>query len=325
MQRCIVVPRSQLLRPRLARCMSVRPELVSHIPNSPPVSKKMSIQRIYSLRAKRIPITCLTAYDFPTARQCEQNHIDICLVGDSLAQVCLGYDSTTKLTLDEMIHHCRAVTRGAKTPFVVADMPFGTYLSSPTDAVRNAVRLIQEGGAEGVKLEGGVEIAPTVKAMTSVGIPVMAHVGLLPQRHVSLSGYRIQGRDARSALSILQAAQELQGAGAWGIVLEAIPHPLASHITENLQVPTIGIGAGPGCSGQVLVWDDAMGVWTGHQAKFVRRFEELGSRAAEGVRAYVEAVRERSFPDAKTEGYEMAQAEWEEYLKLSDLYSKRHE
>lgn len=204
-------------------------------------------------------------------------------------------------------------------------MPFGTYLSSSSEAVRNAVRLIQEGGAEAVKLEGGIEIAPTVKALTSVGIPVMAHVGLLPQRHVSMSGYRIQGRDACSALSILRAAQELEGAGAWGVVLEAIPHALASHITESLEVPTIGIGAGPRCSGQVLVWDDAMGVWAGHQAKFVRKFAELGSRAAEGVRGYIEAVLERSFPNVKTESYEMAQEEWEHYLKLSERYSKRHQ
>ena len=340
MQRCVSF-RSQVFRPRLAQCMSVRPELVSHLPNLPPgmsipifilihgihllvaqAPKKMTIQRIYSMRAKGIPITTLTAYDFPTARQCEQNHIDICLVGDSLAQVCLGYDSTTKLTLEEMIHHCKAVVRGAKTPFLVADMPFGTYLSSPSEAIRNAVRLVQEGGAEAVKLEGGVELAPTVKALTSVGIPVMAHIGLLPQRHVSLSGYRIQGRDARSALAIFQAAQQLQQAGAWAIVLEAIPHILASHITENLDVPTIGIGAGPGCSGQVLVWDDAMGVWAGHQAKFVRKFADLGACAAEGVRAYMEAVRGRSFPDATSEGYEMAQEDWDKYLKLCENYQQ---
>lgn len=278
----------------------------------------MTIQRIHALRAKHVPITALTAYDFPTARHCEQNHIDICLVGDSLAQVCLGYDTTTRLTMDEMLHHCKAVARGAKTPFLVADMPFGTYLSSPSEAVRNAVRLIQEGGAEAVKLEGGIELVPTVRALSSVGIPVMAHVGLLPQRHVSSSGYRLQGKDARSALAVLRSARELQAAGAWGVVLEAVPHALASHITKDLEIPTIGIGAGPGCSGQILVWDDAMGAWAGHQAKFVRRFANLGSQAGDGVRAYVHAVRERSFPDAKTEGYEMAEAEWEEYLKLSE-------
>jgi 3-methyl-2-oxobutanoate hydroxymethyltransferase len=278
----------------------------------------MTIERIYTLRAKRVPITALTAYDFPTARHCEQNRLDICLVGDSLAQVCLGYDATTRLTLDEMLHHCKAVARGAKTPLLVADMPFGTYLSSPAEAVRNAVRLVQEGGAESVKLEGGIELIPTVRALSSVGIPVLAHVGLLPQRHVSSSGYRIQGKDARSALAVLQSARELQAAGAWGVVIEAVPHMLASHITESLEIPTIGIGAGPGCSGQILVWDDAMGAWAGHQAKFVRRFTDLGSRAGEGVRAYVAAVREGNFPDAKKEGYEMPEAEWEEYLKLSE-------
>jgi len=293
--------------------MSVRPEFVSHVAQAP---KKMTIQRLHDMRSKRTPITVLTAYDFPTARQCEKNTIDICLVGDSLAQVCLGYDSTTRLTLDEMIHHCKAVGRGAKTPFLVADMPFGTYLSSPADAVRNAVRLIQDGGVESVKLEGGPEIIPTVQTLVSVGIPVMAHIGLLPQRHVSLSGYKIQGKDAKSAFDLLRAAKGLQSAGAWGIVLEAVPHALASHITETLQIPTIGIGAGPGCSGQVLVWADAMGAWTGHQAKFVRRFAELGVAASEGVKAYIEAVQTGTFPNPKTEGYEMPEAEWNEYLKL---------
>jgi len=300
--------------PRLTRTMSVRPELVSHL--NGPAPKKMSIQRLHALRAKGIPITTLTAYDFPTARQCEKNNIDVCLVGDSLAQVCLGYDSTTKLTLDEMIHHCKAVARGAKTPFLVADMPFGTYLSSISDAVQNAVRLIQEGGVESVKLEGGTETIPTVKSLTSVGIPVMAHIGLLPQRHVSFSGYKVQGREAQSAFALLQAARGLQEAGAWGILLEAVPHRLASHITENLTIPTIGIGAGPSCSGQVLVWDDAMGVWGGHQAKFVRRFAELGDHATQGVQGYVQAVRDRSFPHPKVEGYEMIDAEWQEYLRL---------
>ncbi|KAF8589496.1 ketopantoate hydroxymethyltransferase [Ramaria rubella] len=316
MHRRIIASRTPFRSSRLVRCMSVRPEPVSHIPNAAP--PKMTLQRIYSMRAKGIPITVLTAYDFPTARQCEQNRVDICLVGDSLAQVCLGYDTTTRLTLDEMLHHCKAVSRGAKTPFLVADMPFGTYLTSPPDAVRNAVRLIQEGGVEAVKLEGGIELLPTVKALTSVGIPVMAHIGLLPQRHVSLSGYRIQGKDARSALALFQAARELQTAGAWGIVLEAIPHAVASHITESLKIPTIGIGAGPGCSGQVLVWDDAMGAWAGHQAKFVRRFAHLGTQATAGVKAYIEAVRERNFPDSKKEGYEMADGEWEEFLRLSE-------
>jgi 3-methyl-2-oxobutanoate hydroxymethyltransferase len=195
-------------------------------------------------------------------------------------------------------------------------MPFGTYLSSPVNAVQNAVRLIQEGGVESVKLEGGLEIISTVRTLTSVGIPVMAHVGLLPQRHVAMSGYKIQGKDAKSAFDLLHAAKELQNAGAWGVVLEAVPQALASHITETLRIPTIGIGAGPGCSGQVLVWDDAMGAWTGHQAKFVRKFAELGAAAGEGVKAFNEAVRAGTFPNSKTEGYEMPEAEWKEYLRL---------
>jgi len=215
-----------------------------------------------------------------------------------------------------MIHHCKAVARGCKTPFLVADMPFGTYHISISDAVRNAVRLVQEGGIECVKLEGGVEVIPTVKTLTSVGIPVMAHIGLLPQRHVSMSGYKVQGKKALAAFNILQAARGLQDAGACSIVLEAVPHALASHITKDLDIPTIGIGAGPGCSGQVLVWDDTMGAWSGHQAKFVRRFAELGARASEGVKAYVDAVRARSFPLADKEGYEMPEEEWVEFLEL---------
>lgn len=214
----------------------------------------------------------LTAYDFPTARACESHGIDIVLVGDSLAQVCLGYDSTTQLTMDEMIHHCKAVSRGSKTPFLVADMPFGSYHASTEDAVRNAVRLVREGRVEGVKLEGGREIVETVKKLTAIGIPVMAHVGLLPQRHTSQSGYRVQGKTAESARGVLHSAHALQDAGAFSVVLEAIPHVLASYITSKLVIPTIGIGAGPGTSGQVLVWDDVMSTWSGHKAKFVRRF-----------------------------------------------------
>ncbi|KIJ51380.1 hypothetical protein M422DRAFT_244556 [Sphaerobolus stellatus SS14] len=304
------------ITPRHVRFMGVRPELAQG--EAKPVRHKMTIQRLRSMRSKGIPITTLTAYDYPTGRQCENNGVDICLVGDSLAQVCLGYESTTKLTLDEMIHHCKAVVRGCKTPFLVADMPFGTYHISIPDAIRNAVRLIQEGSMECVKLEGGVDVIPIVKSLTSVGIPVMAHVGLLPQRHVSLSGYKVQGKTARSAFELLQAAQGLQEAGACSIVLEAVPHALAEDITKKLDIPTIGIGAGPECSGQVLVWNDAMGSWAGHQAKFVRRFAELDVHASDGVKAYVDAVRSRTFPNADSEGYEIPEAEWTEYLKLSN-------
>lgn len=280
--------------------------------------KKVTLAKLNGLKAARTPITVLTAYDYFTAQQCERGDIDICLVGDSLAQVALGYSATTSLTLDEMLHHCRAVSRGLKTPHLVADMPFGTYHVSVEDSIRNAIRLIRDGGAESVKLEGGEEVVPIVRAMTRAGIPVMAHVGLLPQRVTQLSGYRVQGKDASSAAALLRSAKGLQDAGAYATVLEAIPDQLASYITQQLSIPTIGIGAGPGCDGQVLVWDDAMGSWSGHKPKFVRRFVEMGKVAEEGVAAYAHAVRDRSFPERGTPTYEMNPGEWEAFVNLTN-------
>ncbi|CAE6375142.1 unnamed protein product [Rhizoctonia solani] len=290
--------------------MSVRPET-----KEIQARKKVTIQKLHALKQKGTPITVLTAYDYPSGVRCERADIDVTLVGDSLAQVALGYDSTTRLTLDEMLHHVRAVARGSRAPFLVADMPFGTYHASIEDAVRSAVRMVRDGGAEAVKLEGGKEIAPTVKALTSVGIPVMAHVGLLPQRHTALSGYRVQGKEAAGAIELVHAANELQHAGAFSIVLEAVPYPLATHISKRLHIPTIGIGAGPGCDGQVLVQDDALGVWSGHKAKFVRRFADIGAAATEGVSAYAKAVRDRSFPATGAESYEMDSGEWEKFAE----------
>ena len=231
--------------------------------------KKTTIARIAEMRAHNVPIAVLTAYDFPSARACSAHPVDVTLVGDSLAQVCLGYPSTTRLSLDEMLHHCRAVARGTTTPLLVADMPFGTYAPSTEDAVRAAVRMIHEGHVDAVKLEGGEEIVPHVTALTQIGIPVMAHVGLLPQRSTALSGYRVQGRTAASASGLLRAAQALEDAGAFSIVLEAMPSQLGEYITRTLKIPTIGIGAGPETNGQVLVWDDMLGTWHGHKAKCV--------------------------------------------------------
>lgn len=194
----------------------------------------------------------LTAYDYPTAVACSSSQlIDITLVGDSLAQVCLGYTSTTQLTLSEMIHHASAVARGTTHPLLVADMPFGTYHASPEDAVKNAVQLIQKGRVDGVKLEGGEEIVDVVRRLTAVGIPVMAHVGLLPQRHIAMSGYKVQGKDVESARRVLRDALALEDAGAFSVVIEGVPKNLGRYITERLTIPTIGIGAGPWTSGQV--------------------------------------------------------------------------
>ena len=214
--------------------------------------KKVTIQTLHNLKASKKPIAMLTAYDYPTAVACSSSPlIDVTLVGDSLAQVCLGYSSTTQLTLDEMIHHTRAVSRGTTHPLLIADMPFGTYHSSPEATVNNAVRLIREAQADGIKMEGGKEIVPVVQWLTSIGIPVMAHVGLLPQRVVALSGYRVQGRTAEAAKTVLSDALALQAAGAFAVVVEAVPKELGKYVTEKLSVPTIGIGAGPWTNGQV--------------------------------------------------------------------------
>jgi 3-methyl-2-oxobutanoate hydroxymethyltransferase len=279
-----------------------------------PTREKVTIRHLQRLRDAGTPITMLTTYDFPTARALDAYDIDMALVGDSLAQVCLGLPSTTRLTLDEMLHHCRAVARGLTRPLLVADMPFGSYHAGADTAAANAVRMVQEGHVEAVKLEGGVEVADIVRRLTDIGVPVMAHVGLLPQRHVALSGYRVQGQTAAGARDVLSAALALQAAGAFAIVLEAIPARLAEHITRRLAVPTIGIGAGPRTSGQVLVWDDAMARWQGRRPKFVRPFADVGGAEAAGVREYAAAVRDRAFPDPVEESYAMNDTEWNKFL-----------
>ncbi|KAF9449545.1 ketopantoate hydroxymethyltransferase [Macrolepiota fuliginosa MF-IS2] len=300
--------------------MSVRPPsatLPSATTSSPqPPRKKVTIQALHALRASKTPITMITAYDYPTALTCSSSRLtDITLVGDSLAQVALGYASTTQLTLSEMIHHIKAVARGTTHPLLIADMPFGTYHESVEEAVRNAVKMVREGGVEGVKLEGGTEIVDVVQKLTRVGIPVMAHVGLLPQRHISLSGYKVQGRSTESAKKVLRDALALQEAGAFAMVVEAVPKELGRYITDALRIPTIGIGAGPGTSGQVLVLDDIMGTWSGHKAKFVRRFADLKTIRDNGVQNYNEAVRNGSFPNPEAESYSMDAAEWVKFVE----------
>ncbi|KAG6861691.1 hypothetical protein C0995_013260 [Termitomyces sp. Mi166 len=297
--------------------MSVRPRTDQEAAEG---RKKVTIQSLQAHRRNKIPITMLTAYDYSTGLACSSNsNVDITLVGDSLAQVCLGHNSTTELTLQEMIHHARAVSRGTTHPLLVADMPFGTYHVSPASATANAIRLVQEGRVDAVKLEGGSEILAVVRQLTSSGIPVMAHVGLMPQRHIAMSGYRVQGRSAEAARRVLNDALALEDAGAFSIVIEAVPKELGSHITQRLKIPTIGIGAGPGTSGQVLVWDDVMGTWSGHKAKFVRRFADLQTERDCGVARYTTAVREGSFP-GDAESYSMDNEEWNNLLILSTPY-----
>lgn len=259
----------------------------------------------------------LTAYDYPSARQVEAAGADIILVGDSLAMVVLGMESTVPLTLDESLHHCRAVARGSKTCFLLGDMPFLTYQVSVAEAVTHAGRYLKEGGMDAVKVEGGRRIAGTVRAMVDAGIPVMGHVGLTPQSAGQLGGYRVQGKTAASAVAMLEDALALEAAGCFSVVLESVPAAVAQRVSQRLQVPTIGIGAGAGCDGQVLVYHDLLGIFDDFQPRFVRRYGELGGAAVKALTAYAEDVRSGSFP-AVEHTYPMDDDELQRFLQASD-------
>ncbi len=253
-------------------------------------------------------IAMVTAYDAPSGMLAEAAGIDGILVGDSAAMVVLGHDSTVQITVDEMVVLTRAVSRSVQRPLVVADMPFGSFQVSDEEAVRHAVRLIKEGGAGAVKLEGAGPTLTRVAAIVGVGIPVMGHVGLTPQSAVSLGGYRVQGRRVRDAMRLADEALALQGAGCFAVVLEAMPAVVAAHITRALDVPTIGIGAGGECDGQILVWHDLLGLTTGHVPHFVKRYADLGGAAKNALESYVSDVRSRQFPEA-AQTYAMADGE----------------
>ena len=241
-------------------------------------------------------ITMMTAYDFPTASLVDQAEIDTILVGDSLAMVVLGYESTVPVTMEEMIHHCKAVRRGAKLSFIIGDMPFMSYQVSVEKAVENAGRFIKEAGCEAVKLEGGSEMVPVVKAITEAGIPVCAHIGLTPQTATKLSGFKVQGKDAESANKLVQSAKDLEDAGAFMIVLECIPDQVASKITDSLKIPTIGIGAGKYCDGQVLVYHDLVGLFERFTPKMVKQYVNLAPMIREALVQYREEVEKGIFP-----------------------------
>ena len=243
-------------------------------------------------------IVMLTAYDYPSARLAEEAGIDVVLVGDSLGMVVLGYDSTVPVTMADMIHHSRAARRGAKGTFMLTDMPYLTFQISPAQAMENAARLVQEGGCEGVKIEGGEEIAPQVRALVKAGIPVCAHIGLTPQSATALSGYKVQGRTAEAATKLLRDAVALEEAGAFMIVLECIPAQVAELISKRLSIPTIGIGGGAQCDGQVLVFHDTLGLFERFVPKFVKQFETLGVKARDALGVYADEVRSGAFPDA---------------------------
>jgi 3-methyl-2-oxobutanoate hydroxymethyltransferase len=244
----------------------------------------------------RRKITCLTAYDFPTARLLDDAGVDILLVGDSLGMVVLGYDNTLPVTNDEMLHHVRAVRRGVRRALLVVDMPFGSYHVSLNESVRDAIRFVKEGGAEAVKIEGGERRMDLILRLVEAEIPVMAHIGLTPQSIHALGGFRVQGRTESTAAKLLQDARAVEHAGAFSVVLESVPRELAAELTRELQIPTIGIGAGPDCDGQVLVFHDLVGLTPGASPKFARRYADLSGEISRAAAEYCEDVRNGRFP-----------------------------
>lgn len=243
-------------------------------------------------------LTMLTAYDYSVARLMAESGINALLVGDSLGNVMLGHNDTLRVTMDDMVHHCAAVARGAGDCLVVCDMPWLSYHISVEEAVRNAGRLVAEGGAQAVKLEGGADFVPIVRALVRASIPVMGHLGLTPQSVNAMGGYRVQGKTHAQAQQLLNDARALQDAGAFALVLECVPAPLAARVTRELSIPTIGIGAGPDCDGQVLVWQDMLGL-TDRTPKFVRQFAPVGETMRQAFRDYAQSVREGGFPAAE--------------------------
>ena len=259
--------------------------------------RRTTVRDLLEMKRRGEKIVALTAYDYLFARLVDAGGVDLVLVGDSLGQVVCGYDSTIPVTLEEMIHHARAVRRGVDRALLVVDMPFMTYHVSTAETLRNAGRILQETGAEAVKIEGGdEETAVHVRALVRAGIPVLGHIGLTPQSVHALGGYRVQGREPEAADRLLDEARRLADAGCFGIVLELMPSPLAGEISRAISIPTIGIGAGPLVDGQVLVLPDMLGLNEGFRPRFLRRFAELGEAAREGIAAYVAAVRNGEYP-----------------------------
>ncbi|GAB1469859.1 3-methyl-2-oxobutanoate hydroxymethyltransferase [Chloroflexota bacterium] len=283
---------------------------------STPVSqrKKVTTLTFRQKKERGEPITMLTAYDYPTALAMDKAGIDSILVGDSLAMVVLGYENTLPVTMDEMIHHAKAVARGAKGALLVGDMPFMSYQVSVEDALRNAGRFLQQGGMDAIKLEGGRERADAVRAITSAGIPVMGHIGLTPQSVHQMGGFRAQGKTASAAKHLLEDAHILEEAGAFSIVLEAVPARLAEYISKHISIPTIGIGAGAGCDGQVLVTHDLLGLFDRFTPKFVRKYAELHETMNKAFTEYIDDVETKNFP-AVEHTIEMTDEEWQAFQK----------
>ena len=274
--------------------MSIRPQKPAP---ATPAPGRLPLTELLEMKARHQPIVLVTAYDAPGGRLADAAGVDLILVGDSAAMTVLGHASTVPATIDEMLMLTRAVTRGAERPLVVADMPFGTFQISDEDAVRNAIRFVKEAGADAVKLEGAGPMLDRVRAIVGAGIPAMGHIGLTPQSATMLGGFKAQGRSAAKALQLLADARALEAAGCFSLVLEAVPAPVAERVTADLSIPTIGIGAGASCDGQVLVWHDILGLYEGRTARFVKRYADIGAEIRGALEAYAADVRERRFPE----------------------------
>ncbi len=259
---------------------------------------KNTVETFRKAKENNEKISMLTAYDYSTAKLMDESGIHGILVGDSLGNVILGYEDTISVTMEDMIHHGAAVARGAKNALVVIDLPFMSYQTSVYDAVVNAGRLMKEGRANSVKLEGGREVCPQIKAITDAGIPVMAHLGLTPQSINAFGGFKVQGRGAEDAKKILEDAKAVEEAGAFALVLECVPAQLAKLITESIQIPTIGIGAGAGCDGQILVYQDMLGMYSDFTPKFVKKYAQVGDVMKDAFRSYIKEIADGAFPDS---------------------------
>jgi 3-methyl-2-oxobutanoate hydroxymethyltransferase len=281
---------------------------MSHAP--PPKGRPITLSRLVEKKALGEPLAMVTAYDYPSAQVAEEAGVDLVLVGDSGAMTVLGYPSTVPVSLDELLMLAAAVRRGLSTPFLIGDMPFGSYEVSDEEAVRNAQRFVKQAGCDAVKLERGGTSAERARAIVDAGIPVMGHVGLTPQTATALGGYRSQGRTAERGLAVMRDALALQEAGCFALVFEAIPSALAEAIMPRMDIPVIGIGAGPATDGQVLVFHDLLGIYDGHVARFVKRYADVREEMVRGLKAFVEDVRERRYPEEE-HGYTMAPDEIE--------------
>jgi 3-methyl-2-oxobutanoate hydroxymethyltransferase len=282
---------------------------------STPPQGKLALPKLAEMKRRGEKIVMVTAYDAPGARFAEDAGIDIILVGDTAAMVVLGYDGTVPVTMDEMVFLTRTVVRAARRPIVIGDMPFGSYQVSDEAAVEHAIRFFKEAGADAVKLEGAGPSLSRVRAIVGAGIPVMGHVGLTPQSATMLGGFKTQGKTAEAAHRLVEDAVALEEAGCFSVVLEAVPAPVAAEVTRRLTVPTIGIGAGPDCDGQVLVYHDLLGLSEGHLPRFVKRYASLSREIRDALESYADDVRSGAFPEEQ-HTYEMPAEELEEFIGL---------